>query len=48
VFEALKRAGILIKNMHGSDRLLVNCLRITIGSRDENSALLAALREIQL
>jgi len=48
VFEALKKAGILIKNMHGSDRLLENCLRITIGSRDENSALLAALREIQL
>ncbi|NWF37753.1 histidinol-phosphate transaminase [Mariprofundus sp. NF] len=48
VFEALKKSGILIKNMHGSDRLLVNCLRITIGSRDENSALLAALREIQL
>ena len=48
VFEALKKAGILIKNMHGSDRLLVNCLRITIGSKDENSALLAALREIQL
>ena len=48
VFESLKSAGILIKNMHGSDRLLANCLRITIGRKDENSALLAALREIQL
>ncbi len=46
VFESLKQAGILIKNMHGSDRLLGQCLRITIGSKDENSALLAALREI--
>jgi len=46
VFEALKLKDILIKNMHGSDRLLVNCLRITIGRKDENSALLAALREI--
>jgi len=46
VFEALKQAGILIKNMHGADRLLVNCLRITIGTEDENNAVLAALREI--
>ncbi|GAV21083.1 histidinol-phosphate aminotransferase [Mariprofundus micogutta] len=46
MFESLKQAGILIKNMHGSDRLLSNCLRITIGSEDENNAALTALREI--
>jgi len=46
VFEALKQAGILIKNMHGADRLLDNCLRFTIGNKDENSAVLSALREI--
>jgi len=46
VFETLKQKGILIKNMHGVDRLLVNCLRITIGTEDENNAVLTALREI--
>jgi len=46
VFEGLKQAGILIKKMHGSDRLLDNCLRFTIGNKDENSAVLTALREI--
>jgi len=45
VFDALKQAGILIKNMHGSNRLLDNCLRFTIGSKDENSAVLIALKE---
>jgi len=46
VFDKLKAAGILIKNMHGAGGLLANCLRITIGTRDENDAVLTALREI--
>ncbi|ATX81242.1 histidinol-phosphate aminotransferase [Mariprofundus ferrinatatus] len=46
VFESLRQAGILIKNMHGSDRLLDNCLRITVGSHEENDAVLAAMRGI--
>jgi len=46
VFEALKERGILIKNMHGQGGLLSQCLRITVGSKDENNAVLAALREI--
>ena len=48
VFEALKDAGILIKNMHGADSLLRQCLRITIGSKEENNAVLKALGEILL
>lgn len=46
VFEQLKMKGILIKNMNSQGGLLKECLRITIGSREENSALLAALKEI--
>jgi len=46
VFEALKERGILIKNMQAQGGLLSHCLRITVGSKDENSAVLTALREI--
>jgi len=46
VFEALKKKGILIKNMNMQGGVLKNCLRITIGSKSENSALLSALKEI--
>lgn len=45
-FEALKVAGILIKSMHGADPMLANCLRITVGSREENDAVLTAMKEI--
>jgi len=46
VFDALKQRRILVKNLHGGDALLANCLRITIGSSEENDAVLAAMREI--
>lgn len=46
VFERLKAAGILVKSMHHGGGLLANCLRITIGTKEENSAVVAALREI--
>ncbi len=46
VFESLKSRGILIKNMHAQGGLLSQCLRITVGSKDENNAVLVALREI--
>ena len=41
--EALRRAGILVKNVHGSHPLLTDCLRVTVGTAAENDALLAAL-----
>ncbi|MDX8405753.1 MAG: histidinol-phosphate transaminase [Mariprofundus sp.] len=44
VFEGLKQAGILIKSMHGADPLLANCVRITVGKREENDAVIAALK----
>jgi histidinol-phosphate aminotransferase len=42
-FDALRAAGILVKNLHGWHPLLANCLRITVGTPAENDALLAAL-----
>jgi len=41
-YEALKRQGVLVKNLHPGLR---NCLRITVGTPDENRILLTALRE---
>ncbi|MEY2895758.1 MAG: Histidinol-phosphate aminotransferase 2, partial [Pseudomonadota bacterium] len=37
--------GILIKNVARAHPLLAGCLRATIGTPEENEALLAALRE---
>lgn len=44
VHEKLKKSRILIKNLNGSHALLHNCLRITVGTPDENKALVDALR----
>lgn len=43
-FAALKAHGVLIKNVSTMHPLLANCLRLTVGTADENSQLLAALR----
>ena len=43
VFEALRRQGVLVRNLHPS---VENCLRITVGTPEENRILLAALREV--
>ena len=44
-FEGLKARGVLIKNLHGSHPALQGCLRVTLGTRDENDRFLMALRE---
>ena len=44
VFEALKARQVLVKNVSTMHPLLVNCLRLTVGSPDQNAQLLAALR----
>ena len=43
LFTGLRERGILIKNLHGAHPLLADCLRITVGTADENCALLDAL-----
>lgn len=45
IFEGLKRRGVLIKQLHGSHPLLAQCLRVTVGTPEENSRFLDALRE---
>ena len=42
-FAALRKARILVKNLDGWHPLLANCLRITVGTRAENDALLNVL-----
>ena len=42
-FEALRERGILVRTFHGSHPLLANCLRLTVGTPDENTRMLEAL-----
>ena len=44
-FAGLKERGVLLKNLHGSHPALADCLRVTVGTREENDCFLAALRE---
>jgi histidinol-phosphate aminotransferase len=46
VFQALKARGVLVKCFDRPKTALEGCLRITIGTREENDALLAAWNEI--
>ena len=44
VFDRIGRAGVLIKKLHGSHAALAGCLRVTIGTPEENARFLHALR----
>jgi len=46
VFEQLKSHGVLIKNLDPQGGALTGCLRITIGTPDENNRFLEAFRSI--
>ena len=45
VFEGLKQRGVLIKNLNGGHPALADCLRVTVGSPEENSKFYAALQD---
>jgi histidinol-phosphate aminotransferase len=45
VFSMLKTKGILIKNLHNHHPLLNNCLRVTVGTPEENQAFITALMD---
>jgi histidinol-phosphate aminotransferase len=45
VFARLKAHGVLIKNLSGSHPRLADCLRVTVGTAEENERFLAALIE---
>ena len=40
----MRAAGVLVKDVGKMHRLLANCLRITVGTPEENQSMLAALR----
>lgn len=44
VFDGMKARGVLVKNVSGLHPLLAGCLRVTIGTPEENPLTLAALR----
>jgi len=43
----LRKRKIHVKNLHGTHPLLAHCLRITVGTPEENDQLLRALEEVQ-
>jgi histidinol-phosphate aminotransferase len=45
-FEALKARGILVRTFHGSHPLLAHCLRLTVGTAEENARLIEALASV--
>ena len=45
IFEAMKAHGVLVKNVSKMHTLLSNCLRLTVGTADENLLMLAALEK---
>lgn len=44
LFAYFKAAGILVKNLHGTHPQLTNCLRITVGTLDENKQVIDTLQ----
>jgi histidinol-phosphate aminotransferase len=44
-FEGMKARGVLVKHIAGLHPLLANCLRLTVGTPDENQQMLRALEE---
>lgn len=45
IFNTLKEQGVLIKNLNPAGGLLKDCLRITVGTADENKALLKSFKQ---
>jgi histidinol-phosphate aminotransferase len=45
VFDGLKARRVLVKNLDGSHPLLADCLRVTVGTPQENDAFIGALRQ---
>ena len=44
IFDGIKERGVLIKNMKAVEGPLADCLRVTVGTAEENDAFLAALQ----
>ena len=44
VFQGMKAAGVLVKNVEGLHPLLKDCLRLTVGTPEDNALMIRALR----
>jgi histidinol-phosphate aminotransferase len=45
VFDGLKQRGVLIKNLNGGHPMLKDCLRVTVGTAEEDAKFMAALQD---
>lgn len=45
IFNGLKQRGVLIKNLNGSHPMLKDCLRVTVGTPEQNQKFIAALQQ---
>jgi histidinol-phosphate aminotransferase len=43
-FEGMKERGVLVKHVAGLHPLLANCLRLTVGTPDQNGLMIDALK----
>ena len=43
-FEGMRARGVLVKNVAGLHPLLANCMRLTVGTPDENTLMIDALK----
>ena len=46
LYSGLKQRGILVKCLHGADAALEGCLRVTVGTPDENERFLDAVDSV--
>ena len=46
IFNGLKEQRVLIKNMHKPDSALADCLRVTVGTAEENTKFLTVLQSV--
>jgi histidinol-phosphate aminotransferase len=46
IHEGLRQRGVLIKSMDKADPALANCLRVTVGTEEENTAFVHALQAL--
>jgi histidinol-phosphate aminotransferase len=44
VFQGMKERGVLVKNVEAMHPLLAGCLRLTVGTAEENALMMSALR----
>jgi histidinol-phosphate aminotransferase len=44
IFEGLKQRGVLIKKLDGGHPALLDCLRVTVGTAEENELFITALQ----